>query len=335
MKNIAIGILFFVLGLAAGSVATAAEKLKVRVFKDLDVGSPLTQQMIRKELESTDRVLFVRKENKKTDVIAELQFKNYLQRVLLAEIPMNWSDEAIKAQIIATKSYTLSKIQEASDRSFHLEGSVEDQAFTRKLDKIPIAHRKKLLRLIQETQALYLTDSAGAVARAFYHADCGGQTIDAPNIWTDARSFGVTKDPFCATRTTSKWQYALPREEFWQKISALKPAETAELPSLFESIILKRFSLQQRVKAVEFVAESKGLSFTGEEIRRALGFSRVKSTQFQMTADEGIYRFTGQGFGHGVGLCQRGAAWMAAKGYTARQILEHYYPQAKIAQLVR
>lgn len=329
-----LNILIFALGLSAGTGVWAAEKLKVRVFKNIEVSSPLTQQMIRRELESTDRVLFVRKENQKTDVIAELQFQNYLQRVLLAEIPMSWSDEAIKAQIIATKSYTLARIRETGDRNFHLEGSVEDQAFTRNLDKIPDAQRKKLMRLIRETKNLFLTDAQGVVAKAYYHADCGGQTIEAPNIWADARSYGVAKDSFCQSRPASKWSYAISRDEFWRKLKNLKPAEASDVPSLFENIILKRFSLHQRVKMVEFIAENKELSFTGEEIRRALGFGKVKSTRFQMTANDGVYRFTGQGFGHGVGLCQWGAAWMASKGFTAQQILEHYYPQAKIAPLV-
>lgn len=333
MKQI-LRLLILIFGLQAGLPIGAAEKLKVRVFKDLEILNPLTQKRIRQELESTDRVLFLRKENQKTDVIAELQFQNYIQRVLLAEIPMNWSDEAIKAQIIATKSYTLARIRESGDRNFHLEGSVEDQAFTRNSDKVPEVYKKKLLRLIHETKGLFLLDQQGGVAKAYYHADCGGQTIEASKIWPEARSFGVAKDSYCSKRETSKWKYAISRDEFWKKIKDFRPDDANVIPSLFDHIILKRFSLNQRVKMIEFITENLEFGFSGEEIRRALGFGKVKSTQFHMTADEGVYKFKGQGFGHGVGLCQRGAAWMASRGYTAKQILEHYYPQAKVAPLV-
>ena len=64
------------------------------------------------------------------------------------------------------------------------------------------------------------------------------------------------------------------------------------------------------------------------EIRRILSESHLKSSAFdvEMTSDKVILR--GSGWGHGVGLCQIGAAVMASKGYTYEQILEHYYPDS-------
>jgi SpoIID/LytB domain protein len=64
------------------------------------------------------------------------------------------------------------------------------------------------------------------------------------------------------------------------------------------------------------------------EIRRILSESHLKSSAFdvEITSDKVILR--GSGWGHGVGLCQIGAAVMASKGYTYRQILEHYYPKS-------
>ena len=64
------------------------------------------------------------------------------------------------------------------------------------------------------------------------------------------------------------------------------------------------------------------------EIRRILSETHLKSSAFEveMTAEKVILK--GSGWGHGVGLCQIGAAVMASKGYTYRQILEHYYPKS-------
>ena len=66
------------------------------------------------------------------------------------------------------------------------------------------------------------------------------------------------------------------------------------------------------------------------EIRRILSESHLKSSAFEveMTPDKVILH--GSGWGHGVGLCQIGAAVMASKGYSYRQILEHYYPETKL-----
>ena len=67
------------------------------------------------------------------------------------------------------------------------------------------------------------------------------------------------------------------------------------------------------------------------EIRRILSESHLKSSAFEVCyLGENIIRLEGRGWGHGVGLCQIGAAVMASKGYTYKQILEHYYPNATV-----
>ena len=76
----------------------------------------------------------------------------------------------------------------------------------------------------------------------------------------------------------------------------------------------------------------KGIMIVGKEleIRRILSESHLKSSAFDVHCDGDKIVLHGAGWGHGVGLCQIGAAVMAAKGYTYRQILEHYYPQSVI-----
>ncbi len=66
------------------------------------------------------------------------------------------------------------------------------------------------------------------------------------------------------------------------------------------------------------------------EIRRTLSRSHLYSSAFVVEKTDGGFRFLGAGWGHGVGLCQIGAAVMAAKGYGYRQILAHYYPGSQI-----
>lgn len=78
------------------------------------------------------------------------------------------------------------------------------------------------------------------------------------------------------------------------------------------------------------ITGSKKIMIVGKEleIRRILSESHLKSSAFdvEMTPDKVILK--GSGWGHGVGLCQIGAAVMASEGYTYRQILEHYYPKS-------
>jgi SpoIID/LytB domain protein len=84
------------------------------------------------------------------------------------------------------------------------------------------------------------------------------------------------------------------------------------------------------------------LSITGEkgtlvvgkelEIRRILSESHLKSSAFEVRFEGDEIVLMGSGWGHGVGLCQIGAAVMASKGYTYKEILNHYYPESVIEQ---
>ena len=69
------------------------------------------------------------------------------------------------------------------------------------------------------------------------------------------------------------------------------------------------------------------------EIRRILSPSHLYSSAFVVEKTRGGFALRGAGWGHGVGLCQIGAAMMAAQGYDYRQILEHYYPSSTLEQI--
>jgi stage II sporulation protein D len=66
----------------------------------------------------------------------------------------------------------------------------------------------------------------------------------------------------------------------------------------------------------------------GNDFRRAVGYDSLKSTLFAVAVQGDVAQFAGRGYGHGVGMCQWGAKAMAEQGYSARQILEFYYPGA-------
>jgi stage II sporulation protein D len=82
------------------------------------------------------------------------------------------------------------------------------------------------------------------------------------------------------------------------------------------------------------VEHSRGTAtLRGADFRRLIGYDALKSTLFVPVAHDGVVRFEGRGWGHGVGLSQFGAKGMADRGYAYPQILEHYYPGAVLATL--
>ena len=87
-----------------------------------------------------------------------------------------------------------------------------------------------------------------------------------------------------------------------------------------------------RICKLRIVGELKAIIVGKElEIRRILSQTHLKSSAFDVEyTSDGMIVLHGRGWGHGVGLCQIGAAVMATKGYDYTQILSHYYPGSNI-----
>jgi stage II sporulation protein D len=72
---------------------------------------------------------------------------------------------------------------------------------------------------------------------------------------------------------------------------------------------------------------------SGDQLRAAVGFAKLRSTAFSVKKKDDQITFTGRGYGHGVGMCVIGAGRRARRGETTSEILKHYYPGLKIESL--
>jgi SpoIID/LytB domain protein len=91
-----------------------------------------------------------------------------------------------------------------------------------------------------------------------------------------------------------------------------------------------------RIFELQIIGE-KGSVVVGKEltIRRLLSTTALRSSAFEIlsTEDTSTFKLKGIGWGHGVGLCQIGAAIMASKGATCKEILKFYFPNTIIKQM--
>jgi stage II sporulation protein D len=88
-------------------------------------------------------------------------------------------------------------------------------------------------------------------------------------------------------------------------------------------------------RALDILISGKGgeIKIAGKDLRRILGFDRLRSTNFIIKNNRKSTQFIGIGYGHGVGLCQWGTKKMAESGYTYRQIIQYYYPFGEIKKI--
>lgn len=267
-------------------------------------------------------VLLAKGQSNKLDVVGVLSLDDYLVGVLSSEMPLSWPLETLKAQAVAARSYALSVMQERRDQPFHLESSILDQVFDHVLDhneENPLI--KKAMQAVRETKGLELYGHDNRVLKAFFHSDCGGRTTSPQNVWKAGVNSGTTVDTSCPTSPKAHWKLMLTQEELSRrlKVNKIEKIELLQVPS------------EKRIKSVRIVLDNSAVKVMSiNEFRQRVGFQELRSSIFELNRQGSIFSFEGQGFGHGVGLCQWGSRALGVRGHSFKSILRHYYPLARL-----
>lgn len=267
-------------------------------------------------------------ESQKIDMVAVLPLENYLVGVISSEMPLKWPIEALKAQTIAARSYTLATAKERRTRHYDVDSTISDQVFnhiSQEMDSDPLIQKAK--EAVLSTRGLVLSTQKGTLLKSYYHSDCGGQTSSEKSVWGYGLSGPIIVDSYCQNSPRSKWTYEISKKQLYQKMK-----DHLGFVASLTDIIPIRSAKSVRAEKLAFLStqgEFKELS--AHEVRARLGYSNLKSTIFEVEKKtEDLFSFNGQGWGHGVGLCQWGSRRMAEVGKNADQIIGHYYPLAVI-----
>lgn len=248
-------------------------------------------------------------------VVNHLGLEEYLCGVVPKETFASWPKEALKAQAICSRSYTIAKCEENYQKDYDLT-SPGDQLYGG-----ASAEAASTTAAVYETAGNYL-EYNGKPLLTFFHTCCGGATEDGEKIFTYVRFYpsGVTS-PYCNGCKHYAWEYSIGAADLASKLKAAgyNPGNAAPLQ------IVKRFNSGR-------VAEIKigSATLTGEQLRKAVGYDVIKSTRFSVSLSGSVYTFKGNGWGHGVGMCQWCTKGMADQGITHEKMLEHFYPGAKL-----
>jgi stage II sporulation protein D len=242
-----------------------------------------------------------------------LGLEEYLAGTLAAEMNADWRMEALKAQAVASRTYALQKIRHPKNVEYDLMGTVEDQVYSG-----AASETKRIREAVESTRGQYLARD-GLPAKIFFHSRCGGQTEPEETVWNAGKSHHVTVTcPYCRANPYD-WKFSIPTSDL---LEALKLPQSAA-PKL---LALDR-SPTGRLSSLKVEAAGRSRLLDANTLRSLLGYQRLKSAHFQWKAHNGQIHFSGRGAGHGVGMCQWGASYLARQGKGYREILSHYYPQ--------
>ncbi len=272
--------------------------------------------------------------HKSTSEVEEVPIDEYLCHVVSAEMPVDFELEALKAQAIVARTYTIYKIENKK----HEEADICDdskccQAWISKEDRLARweegkqeSNWAKIQEAVNKTSGLIITYENRPI-NAFFHSNSGGTTEIPVNVW------GGTGYPYLQSVETSGeeayTQYlsevTITNEELLNKLKETHPEVTIDFADQ-DSIKVLEYTESKRVKTVKF----GNIEIAGTEARTILG---LKSTNFEITREDGTIKFTVKGYGHGVGMSQTGADSLAKQGENAGEIIHHFYTGVEIKEV--
>lgn len=259
----------------------------------------------------------------KLDIIEALSIEDYLCGVLPEEMSADWPLEALKAQAVASRTYALKQINPALD--YDITNGVETQVY-----KGSAAPAKRVLEAVNATKGEVLKYK-GKLVTAFFHACCGGHTASVSSAWGEdqIKPLGGVSDPYCKPSTHYSWQLIIPARDM---LNFVQQQGSAALR--IKSLKVYKRDRNGRAMSLRFTTDQGALEVLTKDLRKQFGTFDFRSTYItDISLAKNGYRFSGRGWGHGVGMCQDGAKFMAIGGKNYRKILKHYYPGASIEAL--
>ena len=260
-----------------------------------------------------------------------IQLEDYVRGSVPAEMPLAEGDAVVadrlaRLQAILARTYALANRGRHTHDGFDLCATTHCQVY-RPPDQQPAAVARLVAAAVDRTRGLIISDGHGPI-EALFHADCGGHTSSATAVWggpAPAYLAGV-RDSFCVTTPRDDWRLALHRDHLRHILNTT--SDTAVGRRLDQIAVLSRDPAGRATRVS--VAGEKRLFVRGERLRAVissqLGPRAFRSARFSVEQQADRILFSGQGFGHGVGLCQTGAIVRARQGESVDAILAHYYP---------
>ncbi len=273
----------------------------------------------------------------------EVDFEDYVTRVTASEMPAVFDIEALKAQSVAARTYSMAKVKkyEETKPNSHPEAPVcntihcqvyktEEQLFQSHEDGWKEEGWEKIKEACTDTRGQLLYYEGDLVMQPLFFSSSGGQTENSEDVFSGAYPYLVS--------------VSSPYEEGASHSNEEKTFTLREMEKVLTSTYVGREPGTLTSSNVKILSRTAGgrvekmqvgnVVYKGTEMRNALGLS---SALFNISFEEseGLDSqtqivFTSNGYGHGVGMSQYGANGMAKEGKNYKEILTHYYTGTKV-----
>lgn len=260
----------------------------------------------------------------KTESIITMQLEEYLKGVLAGEMFNDWHIEALKAQAILARTYTLYFLQNLTSKYEGADISndvTEAQAYD--AERI----NENIIKAVEETKGLVILNN-GNLIETWFHSNSGGTTTTAKN----GLNFLGEED---YTQQTSSPETAENSENYEWTATFTKSEVLSALREMGVSVsTIKNFVIGEKDESGRALTFKVGeTEFSASTFRLKLGSTKMKSTMLtNIVVSTNSINLTGRGYGHGVGMSQWGAKIMAENEKTAEEIIMHYFKNIEICE---
>ena len=253
-------------------------------------------------------------------VINQVDLEEYVKGVVPAEVNSAWHPEMLKVQAVAARTYALYQHMLSASRDYDVAASIQDQVYRGRqgIDA-------RVEQAVESTRGMVVTHQ-GAPIYAAFSSTAAGITEDAVIVWSkDLPYLKGVECPFDVDSPYYQWKATF-------KIDTLEKnlRQQGFAVGTIATLTPLAYSRAGRVATLRILHSKGELILRGEELRKAVGYTVVPSTQFTVESIGYEITLSGYGAGHAVGLCQWGAKELAELGYSFSSILRYYYPGTEL-----
>ncbi|MFO7544921.1 MAG: SpoIID/LytB domain-containing protein [Trueperaceae bacterium] len=252
------------------------------------------------------------------EVLNVLDIESYLRGVVPSEMSASWPMEALKAQAVAARSYTLASLDPGG--RYDLCATVDCQVY-----RGVVAEHARTDAAVSATAGVVVTYQ-GITAKTYYHSDSGGVVASSQEVWGAPSPYLVAMQDVAAITPHRSWSSRLDGAALGASLRSVG----IDVGTV-QGLRVVRLSESGRVLELEVHGTAGMRVLRGFQLRTLARGWGLRSMRFQV---QGGLTVRGDGWGHGVGMSQYGARALASSGYDYSAILAFYYPSTGLTRFV-
>ncbi len=275
-----------------------------------------------KKSKYSGKLILVPNKDDRFSILEEIGIEEYLPGVIEGEMPIMWNDDALQAQVIAVRTYTIYKRKIKANALYHIN----------KLDlayKGSYMNQERIKELVDKTRGTVMVYD-WKLFPGYFHSTCGGHTEDI-NLVFNLKSIPPLSGVDCGYCTNSKyyhWKKRLGRNVIQSKLNATKTKVKR-----IRKISTEQIGPGGHCATIKIDHTGGTKRVNANDFRVIIGPNNLRSTSFSIKNSGSSFVFDGKGWGHGVGLCQYGTQNMAKSGFRWYDILRYYYPEIDLVKI--